>query len=320
MALPNWMPQYFSQDFETPQMFDLPYLMHATDRSYDVPVGNNKGSWADPEGSVTTQTYTERTDLTDTQGNLEVYVLEIDQKDAFNITLDDLERTQQAPGIMADYTVQGVREMMWEINKNNREVFETGARLKASGLTEPIRGNPNGLTGNVHNVALGTSGGSGTTIDSKDGRAAIVRAMDKQARAFALRQAWVAPKASTNGVCIVPIEVAAELREYLWHDAPNLGAGSTVESAFGYGEILRVQGWEIVEDTTLPEIDLTQAGTIKLNFLHPQGKSLYYGRQLSRLRSEMVQKQFTNRLMGLYLHGATQGAARNIQQITLTLS
>ena len=321
MALTNWMPQFFTQTFEPAQMFQFPYIAFGSDRSSYVPIGNNQGSWPDVEGSVVTETYNPRTDLTETQGDVVVYVLTIDQKDAFSISLDDLDRVQKSPAVMAEYTVQGMRELFWAINDNNRTVYEGGSRLAASGLDAPIRGNNTGLDGNQHDLALAVQGkGSGTEISSADGRAAIVRAMDDKAGIFAKRHAWISPDADTKGVCVMPMEVASQLRQYLYDDKPNLGAGSIVDSAFGMGKILRVSGWEIVEDQTLGEQDLTQAGAVNLNFLHPEGKSLYYGRQLSRLRTEAIQKQFGDRLMGLYLHGATQGAARNLYQMRLVLS
>ena len=320
MALDTFLPQFFSQEFEVSEMFEFPYVMFATDRSGMVPAGGNKVSWPDVEGSVTTQTYQRGTNLTDGEGRDAVLTLEIDQFDAVAIPLDDTDRTQRMPQIMAEYALQSNRELLWKINGNNRDEFRKATRLAATGLAQPMRGSYNGLTSNVSQVDLKASGATGTTIDSAEGRTAIIRAMDQNAGVFAKRHGWISPDADTKGVCIVPIEVGNQFREFLWNDKPNLGVGTIVDSAFGLGKVMKISGWEVVEDATQPEIDLTAAGNIRLDFVHPARRGLYYGRQLSSVETERIQGQFGTRLKALYLHGATQGAARHLYEIQLALT
>ena len=320
MALDTFLPQFFSQDFEPSEMFEFPYVLFATDRSGMVPAGGNQVTWPDVEGSVTTQAYTRGTNLTDGEGRDAIITLTVNQQDAVAIPLDDTDRTQRMPQIMAEYAMQSNRELIWKVNANNRAAFRAATRLAPSGLTQPMRGSYNGLTSNVASVDLKASGASGTTIDSVDGRAAVIRAMDQQAGVFAKRHGWISTDADTKGVCIVPIEIGNQFREFLWNDKPNLGVGSIVDSAFGLGQIMKISGWEVVEDATQPEVDLTQAGNVHLDFVHPQRRGLYYARQLSSIETERIQGQFGTRLKALYMHGATQGAARHLYQLQLALT
>lgn len=327
MALDTFLPQYFSQEVERPEMFEFPYIMMATDRSSMVPPGGNKVTWPDVEGSVTTQIYTKGTDLTDGEGRDAVITLTIDQQDAVSIPLDDLDRIQKMPGVMGEYMMQSDRELMWEINDNNRTAYRKSARLASNGLTEPMRGNHVGLTSNVTNMELLHSGGTGTAhnkINTAAGRAEIIEAMDLKAATYAKRHGWVTQDADTKGIVAMPMEISAQLRRYLIDDKPNLGVGSIVDSAFGLGKILKVSGWEVMEDVTAPAFNIdgviAPGAGFRMDFFHPGGRSLYYGKQLSELETERIQKQFGTRLKALYLHGAIQGAARHMYSIEILLS
>ena len=324
MALDTFLPEFFSQEFERPEMFEFPYIMFARDRSALVPAGGNQATWPDVEGSVTTQKYVRGTDMTDGEGQDEILTLHINQFDSVAIPLDDVDRTQKMPNLMGEYMIQANRELMWEINVNNRSELRKATRRKASGMTEPMRGNHAGLASNVYPMELLTTDGTGNAhnkIDTPEGRAEIIRAFDQKAGAFAKRHGWVSQNADTKGVAICPIELAEQLREFLWNDKPNMGYGNVVDSAFGLGRILKVQGWEIMEDVTAPELDLANAANnIIVDFLHPQGRSLNYGKQLMTIETERIQKQFGNRLKALYAHGAVQGAARHQYAITINLS
>ena len=323
MALSEFLPEYFSQEFERPEMFQYPYIMFATDRSGMVPAGGNKVSWPDVEGSVTSREYRRGTDLSEDEGDDAVLTLDIDQSDAVSIPLDDLDRIQKMPDVMGEYMIQADRELMWAINENNRSILEGGARRAASGLTEPMRGDSNGLKSNVKNLEFFAEGVTGTGHEVWGTEAAIqelIDSMDEDAGGYAKRHGWVSQDADTKGVAVVPIEVGNAFRKYLRDFKPNLGAGSIVDSAFGLGRIMKVAGWEIVEDVTLDEVNTGAAGSMSINFLNPSGRSVYYGRQLTTLETERIQKQFGTRLKALYLHGAAQGAARHIYGIDITLS
>ena len=327
MALDTFAPEFFSQEFERPEMFEFPYVMMATDRSGLVPPGGNKATWPDVEGSVTTQTYARGVALTDGEGADMQIILNIDQKDAVSIPLDDIDRIQRMPSLLAEYMIQSDRELMWAINDNNKTAFRAATRLAASGLTEPMRGDDDGLTSNVTALELVHTGGSGSAhafIETAGGRQEIIQAMDQFAATYAKRHGWVSQNADTKGVAVCPIELAAQFRRYLIDDKPNLGAGSIVDSAFGMGRIMQISGWEIVEDVTAPAFNLSgviaaDAG-FRIDFFHPQRIGLYYGRQLSELETERIQLQFGTRLKALYLHGAVQGAARHMYSITIQLS
>ena len=323
MALDTFIPEFFSQEFERPEMFEFPYIMFARDRSSMVPAGGYQATWPDVEGSVVIQRYTKGTDMTDGEGQDEILTLTIDQTDAVQIPLDDLDRVQRMPNLMGEYMIQANRELMWAINQNNRAELRKSTRRKASGMTEPMRGNHNGLTSNVHEMTLLTTDGTGgghPKIDTPEGRAAIIRMFDQQAGVFAKRHGWVSPDADTKGVAVCEIELGNQFREYLWNDKPNLGAGAIVDSAFGLGKIMKISGWEIVEDATAPEVNLADGSAVlTVDFLHPQGRSLNYGKQLTTIETERIQKQFGNRLKALYLHGGVQGAARHIFGATINL-
>ena len=327
MALNTFAPEYFSQEFERPEMFEFPYLMLAMDRSGLVPPGGNQATWPDVEGSVTTQTYVRGTALTDGEGRDQQIVMPINQNKAVSIPLDDVDRVQRMPAIMGEYMIQADRELLWEMNSFLRTRFRHSTRLAASGLTEPMRGNYEGLTSNVKNLELLHTGGTGTAhnkINSAEGRAELIEAMDLDAATFAKRHGWVAQDADTKGVAVVPMEIAAQFRRYLIDDKPNLGAGSYVDSAFGMGRIMRISGWEILEDVTASEFDVT--GTVARNaglgidFFHPQRLGLYYGRQLAEIETERIQGEFGTRLKALYIYGAVQGAARHMYRISILLS
>ena len=328
MALDTFAPEFFSQEFERPEMFEFPYVMMATDRSGLVPPGGNKATWPDVEGSVTTQTYARGVSLTDGEGQDLQITLDINQSDAVAIPLDDLDRVQRMPSLLAEYMIQSDRELMWAINDNNKTAFRAATRLAASGLTEPMRGDNDGLTSNVTALEFIHTGGTANVahpfIESADARQAIIQAMDVAAATYAKRHGWVSQNADTKGVAACPIELGAQFRRYLIDDKPNLGAGSIVDSAFGMGRILAVSGWEILEDVTAPAFNLSgviaaDAG-FRIDFFHPQRIGLYYGRQLSELETERIQGQFGTRLKALYLHGAIQGAARHMYSITIQLS
>ena len=329
MALDTFMPQMFSQEFERPELFEFPYVMMATDRSSLVPAGSNQVSWPDVEGSIVTQTYTRGTDLTDGEGQDAMLTLKIDQFDSFAIPLDDLDRQQRLPNVLSEYTVQGSRELLWKVNENNRTVYRTGGPVGSnrlgSSLTEPMRGNHVGLTSNTYELELLHTGGTGTghpKWGTAEGRQAIIAAMDTEAGAFAKRHGWVSQNADTKGVCVVPIQVGQEFRRYLIDDKPNLGVGNIVDSAFGYGRIMMISGWEILEDVTAAAFAVNAADdtNIKLDFFHPMNRSLYYGRQLQSMETERIQKQFGTRLKGLYMHGAVQGAARHMFEMSVSLA
>jgi len=324
MALDTFAPQYFSQGYEPAELFEFPYILFATDRSPMVPPGGNKCTWPDVEGSVTTQTYSKGTNLTDGEGRDVQITLDVDQEDAVAIPLDDLDRVQRQPQVMAEYMLQADRELRWAINDNIRSAFRQSSRLAASGLTEPMRGSYNGLTSNKKVLSLNRSGSTtsnAVTIDSKAGRQQLVAAFDEDAGTFAKRHGWVSPDAATKGVAICPIEVGNQIRRYLTDDVPNLGAGSFVDSAFGLGQVMKVGGWEIVEDATQGAVSLTTAAAqaLKIDFMHPQRRGAYYARQLAVMETERIQLQFGTRLKSLYLHGAIQGAARHMYEVAITL-
>ena len=324
MALDTFLPEYFSQQFELPEMFEFPYIRFATDRSGMVPDGGNKVTWPDVEGSVVTQKYTAGSPLTDGEGQDAVLTLEVNEFDAVAIPLDDLDRVQKMPTLMAEYTLQANRELMWEINDHIRTQLQATARRAASGLTEPMRGNHAGLTSNVAAVSYHQRGSGNSThpVWGTEGmRQDIVSRFDVDAGGFAKRHGWVSPDADTKGVAVVPIELANELRAYLRDDKPNLGAGTVVDSAFGLGRIMKVSGWEIVEDVTLPAVNVAAAANpaMRVNFLHPQNRSVYYARQLTTLETERIQGEFGTRLKALYMHGAVQGAARHIYGMDIRL-
>ena len=324
MPLDTFLPEFFSQEFERPEMFEFPYILFGRDRSSMVPAGGNQATWPDVEGSVVTQTYTRAMPLTDGEGQDEVLTLPIDQFTAVGIPLDDLDRVQRMPNLMGEYMIQANRELMWAINANNRARLRATTRRAATGLTEPMRGNHNGLTSNVKVLELLTTDGTGNAhnkINTPEGRAEIIRAMDQNAGSFAKRHGWISPDADTKGVAIVDIEMAEQFREYLWNDKPNLGAGAIVDSAFGLGQIMKVSGWEIVEDATRAEVDLANAShNLIIDFMHPAARSLNYGKQLTTIETERIQSQFGTRLKALYMHGAVQGAARHIYGLEVNLS
>lgn len=323
MPIDTFLPEYFRQEFEPKELFEWPYVMLGRDRSEYVPAGGNQATWPDVEGSVTTQAYTPGQDLVSREGNDEILTLTMDQRTAVAMKLDDVIRTQRMPSLMGEYMIQTQRELMWDINAHNRTKLRAATRRAASGLTEPMRGNPQGLTRNVYEMTMLTSDGTGNAhnkITSMEGRAEIIRAFDQQAGNFAKRHGWVSPDADTKGVCVVPIELGEQFREYLWNDKPNLGAGAIVDSAFGLGKVMKISGWEIVEDATQPEIDLANGNAqIVCDFLHPNRYSLNYGIQLNTIETERIQSQFGSRLKALYLHGAEQGAARNQFAIVINL-
>ena len=319
MALDTFLPEYFSQEFERPEMFEFPYLMFATDRSALVPAGGNQATWPDVEGSVTTQKYSRGTPLTDGEGQDAVLTLAVDQRDAVSIPLDDLDRVQRMPNLMAEYMIQGDRELMWDINQNLKNAYRSATRLAATGLTEPMRGDHDGLTSNVTALSVARASFAAAAF-----RQDLIEAMDENAGSFAKRHGWVSQDADTKGVVVCPIEIAAQFRRYLIDDKPNLGAGAIVDSAFGLGRIMKVSGWEVVEDVTAPPFNTAGAiaatAGFRLDFFHPQGRSLYYARQLAEMETERIQSQFGTRLKMLYLHGAVQGAARHLYSITVQLT
>lgn len=326
MALDSFAPQFFSQDFAVQEMFEFPYLMFATDRSGMVPAGGDRVTWPDVEGTMVTQDYTPGSNLTDRELQDAAYTLNVNQRKAISVVVDDVERTQKMPAIMAEMMTQSVRELMWAMNAYLRAQFESTTRLAASGLTQPMRGDHDGLTSNQTNFEIlhtGGSGGAHPMWGTEAFRQQLIAMMDEEAGGFAKRHGWVSQNADTKGVAICEIQIANEFRRYLTDDKPNLGAGAIVDSAFGLGRILKIAGWEIMEDVTrapfLTNAAIASAGP-RINFVHPQRRSLYYARQLQSLETERVQSRFANRLKGLYLYGAEQGASRHLYSIQLLLS
>ena len=322
MALDTFAPEYYSQDFAPSEMFEFMYMMFATDRSGMVPPGGNQASWPDVEGSVKTQTYVSGTDLADGEGQDLKYTLAINKSDAVSIPLDDIHRVQRMPRIMAEYMTQADRELLWKINANLRTEFQKATRLAASGLTEPMRGDHEGLTSNVKVLTVHVAGSSNSVHNvwgTAAARQELIAAMDVDAATFAKRHGWVSQNADTKGVGVFPMEVASEVRRYLIDDKPNLGVGGIVDSAFGMGKIPKISGWEVAEDVTLGAINFGTVANIKarINFMHPQRRGLFYGRQLVTMMTEVIQKQFGSRLKGLHLHGGVQGAARHMYGIQI---
>ena len=321
MAL-DYAPRYFGQDFELSEMFEYPYMIFATNMSANVPPGGNRFTWPDVEGSAIVQAYTKYTDLTDNQGFDGTYTIQVDNDDAVNMVLDDLDRVQRLPAVMAQYIQQADRELMWEVNDNIRTEFRDATRLAASGLTQPMRGSHNGLTGNVTDVALDTNDSSAATavlFSSAAGRARIIKAFFT-AETWCKRRGWATVNADTVGAAIIPLEVMEEINEYLYNDKPNMGAGAVVDSAFGLGRVTKIAGFELMGDPTADKLDLDSAGNVKIDLVHPNRRSVFYAAQLRKMETERVQKQFGDRIKALYMHGAIQGASRHMHQIDVTLS
>lgn len=301
-------------------MVAWPYLMMATDRSALVPPGGNQVTWPDVEGSIRTQKYTRGTNLNDGEWYDETLTLHVNQFDAVSQPLDDLDRVQRMPNLMAEGMIQADRDLMAVINENLKAEYRKGTRLAADGLTEPQRGNHQGLTSNVTELSFAAN-----AWDTPATREAIVRSMDRDAGAYATRHGWVGTDARVKGVAVVPIELAQQFRAFLRDDKPNLGAGSLVDSAFGFGQVEMVSGWEIVEDgSILTPFDTSKAiaanAGLRIDFFHPGGRSLYYARQLAEMETERIQSQFGTRLKMLYLHGGVQGAARHLYSTTIQLT
>ena len=313
-------PELFSQDIEAPEMFPFPWLMAASDRSALVPAGANAVTIPDLEGSVTVGDYVAYNATTDVQMTDTVYKLTVNNQKYTNSILDDIDTQQKLINALGDAVVQSNREQMVELSKIIRVAYRAAARLAVSGLTQPQRGAPEGLTANAKAIEQLDTVGSGTAHakwDTPAARAELMGIID-DAYEFAQTHGW-----SERFLCVAPVQVITQIRRFLRDDKPNLGAGAIVDSAFTTGKVPFINGCEFFPDTLVPLFNVgavvaANAG-LRMDFVNP-GRGAYYVRQFASARTEMVPGQFGIRYLSLMLSGAVQGAARNLWSTTIQLS
>ena len=298
--LDEFLRKYLAQELSEDQKRRYPRMLLATNLNPETS-GGNPIEWTDVE--------------TSSEENNDQPVIYTSK--AYQVTAITFRRYYDHT-LMARAIIESDEILLRAVNANLRETFRDSARLAPSGLTEYLSGNPSGPDGNVLNLELLHTEGTGSAKPrwgTPEARKSIVEAMET-AYEFAAGNQWHSNH-TTAGVAVVPIQIASEIRRYLTQDVPQLSPLTRVDSVNRLGKVMWLNGWEIVTDVTEaspnnPDAACTD-GWANIDFLHPEKRSVAY-----TLSTRNVQEQcpWQHTLNG---HSAVQGASRHLYQVRIRI-
>ena len=316
MALNSFAPEYFLQELTPLEMFEFPWVALAGPLSLAGP--GNKLSWADLEGSIASASYSDNADVAYNAMADEVYSITVADYRATAFYVTDIERAQRYANAIASGMNQSMREQMVNLTSVIRTAYH-GGRLAVSGLTEPIRGNANGLSSNVGPLTM-KDGNDTTSVagwNDPAGRLILLGGV-RGARSFGRRHGW-----PSRFACIAPLEVTEQINALITEDKVNLGSGSIVDSAFTTGQVPMIYGCEFHEDTLVAPLTtsgpLDETAGLRMDFIYP-GQSVKYITQPISVDSLRDNDKFRLNGRTLRLNGAGQDAARFLYSNTIVLT
>ena len=317
MALNTFGPEFFLQELTMLEMFEYPWV--ALSGALNLSGPGNKLSWPDLEGSVVSKAYVDNADVVYNAMTDKVYSITVNdyRETAFYVT--DIERVQRLSSAMANGMTQAMREQLVNLSSVIRTAYRTATRLAATGLTEPIRGDPDGLVGNVNAIAMldAADATNNTKYDTAEGRLLLLGGV-RRARSFGRRHGW-----PSRFACVAPLEVTEQINALITEDKVNLGSGSIVDSAFATGQVPMIYGCEFHEDTLVAPIatggPVGDDGGLRMDFIYP-GQSVKYITQPVSTDSMRDNDKFRQNGRTLRLNGAGQDAARFLYSETIELT
>lgn len=318
MAIDTFAPEFYLQELSPLEMHEFPWVAMAG--SVDMAGAGSGVSWPDLEGSVAV-----RSGHTDSAA---IAYEEMDDQE-YSVThadyaiaawkVGDRERVERIPAAFGNGMTQANREHMVHLSSIIRAAYR-GARLAASGLNAPIRGNATGLDGNLRMLEMLHTGGTGADHPkwgTPEGRLALLAAT-RRARNFGRRHGW-----PSRFACLATLEVTSEILALITEDKVNLGSGSIVDSAFTGGEVPMIYGCEFHEDTLAPEINVGAVvganGGLRMDFVRP-GQSVKYLSDVVTVETLRDKDMTATFGRVTRLNGAGQDAARFSYSEVITLA
>lgn len=317
MAIDNFAPEFFEQEVSPMEMFEFPWVAMGGNRNIAT---GNKLSWPDLEGSVSSASYTDNADVTYNGMSDLVYSITVADFRATGWYVTDIERSQRIANAMAVGMTQSAREQMVNLTAVIRTAYRSSARLAASGLDAPVRGDADGLSGNVSALELIRVGGSGSAHSRWDTAAARLEILGEvqAARRYFRRHGH-----RGRFVCIAPGEIIDQINKILTVDKVNLGAGALVDSAFTTGQVPMIYDCEFHDDDLVAQFNtgstIAANAGLRMDFMIP-GLSVKYISE--PITAEVMRDNDKIRDNGrtLWLNGAGQDAARFLRSTTIQLS
>ena len=214
MALNSFAPEYFLQELTPLEMFEFPWVALAGALSLAGP--GNKLSWADLEGSVVSASYNNNADVAYSAMSDVVYSITVADYRATAFYVTDIERAQRYANAVASGMNQSMREQMVNLTSVIRTAYH-GGRLAVSGLAAPIRGDDDGLGGNVTALTMKDGADTTSTVGWNDpGGRLILLGGVRGARSFGRRHGW-----PSRFACIAPLEVTEQINALITEDKVN---------------------------------------------------------------------------------------------------
>jgi len=221
-------------------------------------------------GPVTVKTYTKNTDIADPETLTDAQTtLLIDQQDYFNFQVDDIDRAQQAPKIMAAAMAEASYALRDGVDQFLASFYTdaSASNLVGSDASPKVPNNTAGDAQNVYNLLVDCA----------------VKLTDS--------------KVPTEGrwVIVPPWFYGRLLKEPNFIDASKAGTTAGLRN----GQVGQAAGFQILQSHNVPN-----TGATKYKIMFGTSRALSFANQIVKVEPYRVEKRFADAVKGLNVYGA----------------